>query len=240
MVKKNILIIGSSGGIGKAFINFYKKQDVNNKIIGLSRIDKKDTESLDAHYLIDLENEQSIENAANEAKTYGPYQLIIVATGALHGDDFFPEKSYKQISAKNLKKVFNINTFGPALIGKYFIPLLDNKNPSVLSFLSARVGSISDNKLGGWHAYRASKAALNMLIKNFSIELNRTNKLAKVIGLHPGTVDTRLSKPFQRNVPENKLFTPKFSAASMASVISNLDDNESGSIFAFDGSKINS
>ena len=240
MIKKNILIIGSSGGIGKAFINFYRKQDINNKIIGLSRIDEKDKESLDAHHLIDLEDEQSIENAANEAKTYGPYQLIIVATGALHGDDFSPEKSYKQISAKNLKKVFNINTFGPALIGKYFIPLLDNRNPSVLSFLSARVGSISDNKLGGWHAYRASKAALNMLIKNFSIELNRTNKLAKVIGLHPGTVDTRLSKPFQRNVPENKLFTPEFSVVSMASVISNLDNNESGSIFAFDGSKIDS
>ena len=240
MINKNILIIGSSGGIGKAFINLYKKHDINNKIVGLSRLDKEDQEFLDAHFYIDLEDEQSIENAANEAKTYGPYQLIIVATGALHGDDFSPEKSYKQISAKNLKKVFNINTIGPALVGKCFIPLLDNQNPSVLSFLSARVGSISDNKLGGWHAYRASKAALNMLIKNFSIELNRTNKLAKVIGLHPGTVDTRLSKPFQRNVPENKLFTPEFSVVSMASVISNLDNNESGSIFAFDGSKIDS
>ena len=118
--------------------------------------------------------------------------------------------------------------------------MLDNQNPSVLSFLSARVGSISDNKLGGWHAYRASKAALNMLIKNFSIELNRTNKLAKVIGLHPGTVNTQLSKPFQRNVSENKLFTPEFAASSMASVINNLHDSQSGSIFAFDGSKIDS
>ena len=126
------------------------------------------------------------------------------------------------------------------MVGRSFIPLLDNKNSSVLSFLSARVGSISDNKLGGWHAYRASKAALNMLIKNFSIELSRTNKLAKVIGLHPGTVDTQLSKPFQRNVSENKLFTPEFSASSMAEVIDNLADNESGSVFAFDGSKIDS
>tara|TARA_S200000501_G_scaffold178063_1_gene167720 strand:- start:801 stop:1523 length:723 start_codon:yes stop_codon:yes gene_type:complete len=240
MTSKNILIIGSSGGIGKAFINFYKKQDINNKILGLSRLDKEDQEFLDAHFFIDLEDEQSIKNAANEVKTYGPYQLIIVATGALHGDDFSPEKSYKQISAKNLKKVFNINTIGPALVGRYFIPLLDNQNPSVLSFLSARVGSISDNKLGGWHAYRASKAALNMLIKNFSIELNRTNKLAKVIGLHPGTVNTQLSKPFQRNVSENKLFTPEFAASSMASVINNLHDSQSGSIFAFDGSKIDS
>ena len=150
------------------------------------------------------------------------------------------KKSFKQISAKNLQKVFNINAIGPALVGKSFIPLLDTENPSVLSFLSARVGSISDNKLGGWHAYRASKAALNMLIKNFSIELSRTNKLAKVIGLHPGTVDTQLSKPFQRNVSENKLFTPEFAASSMVSVIDNLSDNESGLVFAFDGSKIDS
>ena len=139
-----------------------------------------------------------------------------------------------------MQKVFNINAIGPALVGRSFIPLLDNKNSSILSFLSARVGSISDNKLGGWHAYRASKAALNMLIKNFSIELSRTNKLAKVIGLHPGTVNTQLSKPFQRNVSENKLFTPEFSASSMAEVIDNLADNESGSVFAFDGSKIDS
>ena len=240
MTNKRILIIGSSGGIGKAFINFYKQQDINNKIIGLSRSGEKYQESLHAHYFIDLEDEQSIENAANQAQVHGPYQIIIVATGALHGDDFSPEKSFKQISAKNLQKVFNINAIGPALVGRSFIPLLDTENSSVLSFLSARVGSISDNKLGGWHAYRASKAALNMLIKNFSIELSRTNKLAKVIGLHPGTVNTQLSKPFQRNVSENKLFTPEFSASSMAEVIDNLADNESGSVFAFDGSKIDS
>ena len=146
----------------------------------------------------------------------------------------------KQISADNFKKVININTIGPALVGRFFLPLLDNKNPSVFSFLSARVGSISDNKLGGWHAYRASKASLNMLIKNFGIELSRTNKLAKVIGLHPGTVDTELSKPFQKNVSENKLFTPQFSAHAMTNVINGLKEGDSGSVFAFDGSKIES
>ena len=240
MTNKSILIIGSSGGIGKAFVDVYKQQDTNNKIIGLSRSGENYQETLHAHHFIDLEDEQSIENAAHEAEVYGPYQIIIVATGALHGDDFSTEKSFKQISSKNLQRVFNINAIGPALVGKSFIPLLDTENPSVLSFLSARVGSISDNKLGGWHAYRASKAALNMLIKNFSIELSRTNKLAKVIGLHPGTVNTQLSKPFQRNVSENKLFTPEFAASSMVSVIDNLSDNESGLVFAFDGSKIDS
>ena len=152
MTNKNILIIGSSGGIGKAFINFYKKQDINNEIVGLSRLHKNDQEFLDAHFYIDLEDELSIENAANEAKTYGPYQLIIVATGALHGDDFSPEKSYKQMSAKNLKKVFNINTIGPALVGKCFIPLLDNQNPSVLSFLVQGLGVFqTTNLVDGMH-----------------------------------------------------------------------------------------
>ena len=240
MTNKNILIIGSSGGIGKAFIDIFAKQNANNKIIGLSRSENKDNENIYAHHFLDLEDESSIEIAARQVEEHGPYQLIIVTTGVLHGDDFSPEKSLRHISAENFKKVLNINTIGPALVGKSFLPLLDKKNPSVFGFLSARVGSISDNKLGGWHAYRASKASLNMLIKNFAIELARTNKLAKVIGLHPGTVDTELSKPFQKNVPENKLFTPKFSADAMINVINGLKDGDSGSVFAFDGTKIDS
>ncbi len=240
MTNKNILIIGSSGGIGKAFIDIFAKQNANNKIIGLSRSENKDIENIYAHHFLDLEDESSIEIAARQVEEHGPYQLIIVATGVLHGDDFSPEKSLRHISAENFKKVLNINTIGPALVGKSFLPLLDKKNPSVFGFLSARVGSISDNKLGGWHAYRASKASLNMLIKNFAIELARTNKLAKVIGLHPGTVDTELSKPFQKNVQENKLFSPKFSADAMINVINGLKDGDSGSVFAFDGTKIDS
>ncbi len=110
MTNKNILIIGSSGGIGKAFVDIFAKQSANNKIIGLSRSENKDTENLHAHHFLDLENENSIESAAKQAEAYGPYQLIIVATGVLHGADFSPEKSLKQISADNFKKVLNINT----------------------------------------------------------------------------------------------------------------------------------
>ncbi len=240
MTNKNILIVGSSGGIGKAFVDIFAEQNANTKIIGLSRSENKNIGNLYTHHFLDLEDENSIESAAKQVEVHGPYQLIIVATGVLHGDDFSPEKSLRQISANNFKKVLNINTIGPALVGKFFLPLLDSKNPSIFVFLSARVGSISDNKLGGWYAYRASKASLNMLIKNFAIELARTNKLAKVIGLHPGTVDTELSKPFQKNVPDNKLFTPKFSANAMANVINGLKEGDSGSVFAFDGSKIES
>ncbi len=239
MTNKNILIIGSSGGIGKAFANFYNK-DANNKVIGLSRSQEDFNTLLYANHYIDLEKENTIEDAATSVTKHGPFQLIIVASGILHGENFAPEKSYKHISAESFKKILNINTIGPALVGKSFIPLLDKHNPSVLAFLSARVGSISDNRLGGWHAYRSSKASLNMLIKNFSLELKRTNKQAKVIGLHPGTVDSKLSKPFQKNVEESKLFSPEFSAEAMARVIDNTKQEDTGSVLAFDGSTIKS
>tara|TARA_Y100001968_G_scaffold92086_1_gene82821 strand:- start:2829 stop:3548 length:720 start_codon:yes stop_codon:yes gene_type:complete len=239
MTNKNILIIGSSGGIGKAFANFYS-QDPNNKIIGLSRSQENFEESLYANHYIDLEKEDTIENAALTVSEHSPFQLIIIASGILHAENLAPEKSYKHISAENFKKILNVNTIGPALVGKFFIPLLDSHSPSVMAFLSARVGSISDNRLGGWHAYRSSKASLNMIIKNFSLEVSRTNKQASIIGLHPGTVNTELSKPFQKNVAESKLFSPEFSAGAMAKVIDNLKQEDTGSVLAFDGSKIES
>ena len=240
-MKKNVAVIGSSGAIGNAVSKILLDDETVQSVYNFSRSINTNTSDKENRIYIDIENEESIKDAVDKIPQDIKFDLIFVATGILHNEnDVYPEKSIRDISADKFKKVLMINTVGPALIGKYFIPFLNKDNKNVFAFLSARVGSISDNKLGGWHAYRASKAALNMLIKNFSIELNRTNKLAKVIGLHPGTVDTRLSKPFQRNVPENKLFTPEFAAISMASVISNLHDNESGSIFAFDGSKIDS
>ena len=135
-------------------------------------------------------------------------------------------------------KIFSINTIGPTLIGKYFIPLLKKDSPSILSFLSARVGSISDNRIGGWYSYRASKAALNMIIKTLSIEVARNNKNAMIIGLHPGTVDTNLSKPFQGNVSNDKLFTPEYSISKMVEVMNNLSPDDSGNCFAWDGKRI--
>ena len=118
-------------------------------------------------------------------------------------------------------KIFSINTVGPALIGRYFIPLLRKDAKSVIAFLSARVGSISDNKLGGWYSYRASKSALNQIVKNFSIELKRTNPKAIVLALQPGTVDSNLSEPFKKNVAKGKLFTPEQSRELLSNVIEN-------------------
>ena len=131
-----------------------------------------------------------------------------------------------------------VNTIGPTLVGKYFIPFLRKDARSVFAFLSARVGSISDNKLGGWYSYRASKTALNQIIKNFSIEVKRSNINAIFVGLQPGTVKSYLSKPFEKNVKADKLFTPDYSAEKLLDVISNLTNGDSGKVFAWDGEEI--
>jgi NAD(P)-dependent dehydrogenase (short-subunit alcohol dehydrogenase family) len=136
------------------------------------------------------------------------------------------------------RRVFDINTFGPALIAKHFLPIMPTDRRAIFAALSARVGSISDNGLGGWHAYRASKAALNMLIRNFAIEWARRNDQAVCVGLHPGTVDTGLSKPFQSNVPEDRLFSAKQSASYLLDVIERLSPADTGKVFDWAGKEI--
>ena len=163
----------------------------------------------------------------------------MVTTGVLHlGADIQPEKSLRDLSADKFHAIFAANTIFPALAAKHFLPLLHRDKRSVFAALSARVGSISDNRLGGWYAYRASKAALNMIIKNAAIEIERRHKQAIVVGLHPGTVDSDLSKPFQSNVQQNKLFTPAFSAASLLDVVDRLTLDDSGKCFAWNGQEI--
>ena len=133
---------------------------------------------------------------------------------------------------------FRLNTTGPALVAKHFLPLLARDRKAAFAALSARVGSIEDNGLGGWYAYRASKAALNMAIKTLSIELARRYPLALCVGLHPGTVDTALSKPFQAGVPQERLFSPAQSARHLLSVLDELTAEDSGKLFAWDGRRI--
>jgi NAD(P)-dependent dehydrogenase (short-subunit alcohol dehydrogenase family) len=183
----------------------------------------------------DLTQERSI---AEAARNIGPVDLLIIATGLLHADDIEPEKSLRGQSPEAYAKAFAINATGPALIGKHFLPLLPRDRRAVFAAISARVSSVSDNRLGGWHAYRASKAALNMILRNFAIELGRTHPQAVVAALHPGTVDTPLSEPFQRNVAEGKLFTPDYSAECLLKVIDSLTAEDSGNLFAWDGQRI--
>ena len=188
---------------------------------------------------LDLENEDSIaESATAIEEAVGALHLVIVATGILHADGLRPEKSWRALSGAAMVTAFRLNTIGPALIAKHFLPLLATDGKSAFAALSARVGSIEDNQLGGWHAYRASKAALNMIVKTLSIELARRNPNALCIGLHPGTVDTALSKPFQSGVPEGKLFTRTRSARYLLTVLDRLGPEDTGHQYAWDGSRI--
>ena len=236
-MSKTIVIIGASGGIGSAFVDYYTA-DNNNTVYALSRSPIK-TNSSKVHWFgIDYRDESTIKNAADTCSPDQAIDLVIVATGLLHTEGLMPEKALKDLSIEKFEKLFLVNTIGPALVAKYFLPKLNRKKHSVFSVLSARVGSIYDNRLGGWYAYRSSKAALNMFIKTASIEMARRNPQAIVVGLHPGTVATSLSKPFQKGVPSEKLFTAQHSATKLAEVIKSLNLDDSGKVFAWNGTEI--
>lgn len=226
----NAAIFGASGGIGAAFSSLLSE---NPRVGSVARFSRS---GADGATRFDLTDERSIADAM--ATITDPLDLVIVATGALQDSAMQPEKTWRALDPDAMMHAYQVNTIGPAMIAKHALPKLRQGSKTVFASLSARVGSISDNRLGGWHSYRASKTALNMLIRNFAIELGRTNKTAIAIGLHPGTVDTDLSKPFQRNVPDGKLFTAEHSAASLLSVIDGVTGTDSGNCFAYDGKKI--
>lgn len=190
-------------------------------------------------FAFDLTKEASLIGAAAQLADDGPLDLVFVATGVLHGGaDWGPEKSLRGIDADHMADVFAINTIGPAIVAKNVLPLLPRQNRSVFAVLSARVGSINDNRLGGWHSYRASKAALNMLIRTLAIEMAVRAPESVVLALHPGTVDSPLSQPFQRAVAPGKLFTPAQSANHLLTVIDNMTPADSGGLFAWNGERI--
>lgn len=231
-----IAIIGASGGIGKAFIHYLEHHPSVGKIHAFSRKEELFHSKKITSYKIDISNEETIKEASLKIDTL---DLIIITTGLLHkGSEVMPEKSLTQINQKSFEKLLLTNTIGPALVAKYFIPLLNKTSKSVFAALSARIGSISDNHLGGWYSYRCSKAALNMFIKTLSIEAARKLPHAAIIALHPGTVNTNLSKPFQSNVPTEKLFTSSYAAEKLLQVINNINKADTGKCFAWDGKEI--
>jgi len=181
-------------------------------------------------------DDASIEVVA--ASIGGSISGLIIALGLLHAPGIAPEKAFRQLDAEAMAAVFAANAITPALILRHMLPLLPRNAPGFAAAISARVGSISDNRLGGWVSYRASKAALNQVIRCAAIEFARTHKQATIIGLHPGTVDSALSAPFQGNVPEGKLFTPETSAAHLWRVIHGATPAQSGRCFAWDGAEI--
>jgi NAD(P)-dependent dehydrogenase (short-subunit alcohol dehydrogenase family) len=238
---KNIAIIGTQGAIGRAFVEALSTLYPDALIHAFSRSPQQDNHCLNLNvqnHLIDYDTETSLEEAVKLATTDNLLDMVIVATGILHDTDINPEKSLRDITAEKMSHLFYINTIIPALVAKHFIPKLHKTKRVIFAALSARVGSISDNHLGGWYSYRASKAALNMIIKNVAIETGRYNTQAIIVGLHPGTVDSPLSKPFQTHVADGKLFTAEFSVAKMLSVLDALEPKQTGLCFAWDGTQI--
>ena len=234
MTQGSAIIIGVSGGVGRALAQ-QLGQAGDRVVHGLSRTPVAPIDGV-THGLLDLEDEAGMAAAAARIAEGPAPSLIVLATGVLHSGQT-PERSWRELSAEHLMRDYRINAVGPALAARHFLPLLPRDQRAVFAALSARVGSISDNRLGGWHSYRASKAALNMILKTLSVELARTHQ-AVVAGLHPGTVDTALSAPFQRGVKPEKLFSPAFSAASLLTVIEGLTPADSGGVFAWDGAQI--
>lgn len=221
------VVIGASGGLGAALAERLKVSGRFGVVHALSRSGTG----------FDLEDEASIAAAATHVAGGPVPTLVFVATGVLH-HGYEPERSWRALEADHLLRDYRVNAVGPALVAKHFLPLLPRDRRAVFAALSARVGSIGDNRLGGWHSYRASKAALNMILRNLAVELGRTHPQAVVAGLHPGTVDTGLSAPFQRGVKPETLFTADHSAERLLAVIDGLTPADSGSVFAWDGQRV--
>jgi NAD(P)-dependent dehydrogenase (short-subunit alcohol dehydrogenase family) len=235
----NIAIVGSSGGIGSAFVRQLTLQPGNGSLLAFSRSGQPETSPGVTGLFIDITSEGSIQAAAQRAAAAGPLDLVIVASGLLHrGEKLTPEKSMRELDADKLIEVMRVNAIGPALVAKHFLPLLRRDRKTVFAALSARVGSIADNRLGGWAAYRGSKAALNMLLRTLAIEHARKRPESVVVALHPGTVATALSEPFVGKLSNERLFTPDQSAAYLLGVIDGLAPADTGGFFAWDGKAI--
>ncbi|MGN6375958.1 MAG: SDR family NAD(P)-dependent oxidoreductase [Sphingomonas sp.] len=225
------VVIGASGGIGAALADAIAEEESHAKVWRFAR-------SFTGSDRVDLEDETSIAAAAARVSGGPAPSLVIVATGLLHDAGLGPEKAYDDLDPAWLARSFAINAIGPALVAKHFLPIMARTGTPVFAALSARVGSISDNRLGGWYGYRAAKAALNQLIATLAIEQRRRYDRSIVVGLHPGTVDTGLSKPFQRSVAPGQLFAPDRAAVQLLDVIDGLKPADSGGLFAWDGTEI--
>jgi len=238
---KNAVIIGATGGIGSALIKqLYQDPEVGH-IFAFSRLAaEKPIDLLPdkvTYGYVDLYSEESISQLGMLLEGI-ELDLVLVCSGLLHDEHTQPEKRLSQINMESFQKLFHINATAPMLIAQQLVPLVRRNSKTVFGVISARVGSISDNRLGGWYGYRASKSALNMLLKTLSIETQRKLPELIIVGLHPGTVNTSLSKPFQSKVPPEKLFTPSQSAGYLLDVIEELKPEQSGRVYAWDGAEV--
>jgi NAD(P)-dependent dehydrogenase (short-subunit alcohol dehydrogenase family) len=242
----NALIVGASQGIGLGFVRqllnddhiaqvfaTYRQADTAHDLLALQPHPKLTCLTLDAVAEGDVAQVAATIQAHVDA-----LDLVVNCVGILHQGNLQPEKSLRQIDADNLLRYFQINSIPAVLLAKHLQTLLKQSDRSVFATISAKIGSIEDNRLGGWYGYRASKAALNMFLKTISIEYSRKVPNTIVVALHPGTTDTRLSQPFQRNVPPGKLFPVERTVNQLLDVINSLDGSNNGEFFSWDGSRL--
>ena len=242
------LVTGASGGIGLAILKQLLGGPHLALVFAVSRSASQSDTLRQLHKThgqrlvlldADIADEGDLENLRAEVSSRtDTLDRVINAAGVLHSADLQPEKSLEQITRANLERVFALNAFAPILLAKALMPLLCHGRAAVFASLSARVGSIGDNRSGGWYAYRASKAAQNQLMKTFAIELARRNRHACCLMLHPGTVDTPLSAPFQARVPAEKLFTADRAATRLLEIIVSSTAADNGRFIAWDGTDV--
>jgi NAD(P)-dependent dehydrogenase (short-subunit alcohol dehydrogenase family) len=243
----NVLVVGASQGIGLEFVHTLLKDERVQRVYATYR----QTDSATGLFAIaaqfpqltccrlDITNEAEIEQQVEQIQSQvEALHLVINCVGFLHSEAIQPEKSLRQLDFDHLTRYFQVNSIGAALLAKHLLPLLNHRDRSIFATISAKIGSIGDNHLGGWYGYRASKAALNMLLRTAAIEYGRKSPRTLVVMLHPGTTDTRLSKPFQRNVPPEKLFSPARTVAQLLTVLDQLTEEDSGQFFSWDGSRL--
>ena len=244
-VLKTALIIGGGRGIGLGFVHSFLASDEIGRVYATYRRLESATELLKITdprlccLQMDITDEAQIAAVVQKIQTERTaLQYLINSVGVLHEGEMQPEKSLRHINAEQLLRYFQVNSIGAMLLFKQVQPLLKHGDRSILATISAKVGSIGDNQIGGWYGYRASKTALNMFIRTTAIEYKRTCPQAILVALHPGTTDTRLSLPFQRNVPPEKLFSVDRTVAQLLTVMDGLAPSDSGEFFSWDGSKI--
>lgn len=244
----NALIVGASQGIGLGFVKRLLQDDRIAKVYATYRQLESASELIDLTsehperlicLSMDITDELQISECIQQLRSQiNKLHLVINCVGLLHDDTLQPEKSLRQINSENLLRYFQINSIGAVLLAKHLLPLFRHQERSVFATISAKLGSIGDNQLGGWYGYRASKAALNMLIRTTAIEYSRSCPKTLVVTLHPGTTDTRLSRPFQANVPAEKLFSVERTVTQLLTVIEQLQEGDSGQFFSWDGSRL--